>query len=77
MDILQHRKFKFQEQIKIALDIATGVSYLHQYGIIHRDLKSANILLGENNEVKITDFGTSRLVAEDMTLSVGTAGKYF
>ncbi|XP_037085498.1 LOW QUALITY PROTEIN: mitogen-activated protein kinase kinase kinase 13-A-like [Pollicipes pollicipes] len=40
--------------------IATAMSYLHQHKIIHRDLKSPNILIGNSESIKISDFGTSR-----------------
>lgn len=40
--------------------IATAMSYLHQHKIIHRDLKSPNILIGSSECIKISDFGTSR-----------------
>ncbi|KAL7032553.1 hypothetical protein ACKWTF_007345 [Chironomus riparius] len=40
--------------------IATGMSYLHSHKIIHRDLKSPNILIGDNETIKISDFGTCR-----------------
>ncbi|KAG5682050.1 hypothetical protein PVAND_011438 [Polypedilum vanderplanki] len=40
--------------------IATGMNYLHSNKIIHRDLKSPNILIGENEIIKISDFGTCR-----------------
>ncbi|XP_071687752.1 receptor like protein kinase S.2-like [Rutidosis leptorrhynchoides] len=52
-------------RIKICLDIAHGLDYLHtkvsdEERIIHRDIKSANILLGTNWEAKIADFGLSK-----------------
>ncbi|XP_037938702.1 mitogen-activated protein kinase kinase kinase 13 isoform X2 [Teleopsis dalmanni] len=40
--------------------IANGMQYLHSHKIIHRDLKSPNILISTNEVVKISDFGTSR-----------------
>uniref|UniRef100_A0A0N5C326 non-specific serine/threonine protein kinase n=1 Tax=Strongyloides papillosus TaxID=174720 RepID=A0A0N5C326_STREA len=46
----------------IFTQIVDGVSYLHQNSILHRDLKTANIFLTKKNEVKIGDFGISKIM---------------
>ncbi|OQR92740.1 protein kinase [Achlya hypogyna] len=65
------------ERLRIALGVARGLVYLHSRApkVIHRDLKSRNILLDDTFEAKITDFGVSRTRAfeETMTAGVGTA----
>lgn len=45
--------------------ILEGVAYLHKNGVIHRDLKGANILIDSDGTVKLTDFGTSKLIDQD------------
>eukprot|EP01113_Clastostelium_recurvatum_P018129 TRINITY_DN2138_c1_g1_i1.p1 TRINITY_DN2138_c1_g1~~TRINITY_DN2138_c1_g1_i1.p1 ORF type:complete len:679 (+),score=127.57 TRINITY_DN2138_c1_g1_i1:162-2039(+) len=48
-------------------DIALGMHHLHQEGIVHRDLATRNILVGNDWTVKISDFGMSRLVVPGET----------
>ena len=62
------------ERLNLALEIAQGVNYLHSFKppILHRDLKSLNILLDKNYVAKIADFGWSRLRNNHMTKLRGT-----
>ncbi|DAZ95024.1 TPA: hypothetical protein N0F65_003741 [Lagenidium giganteum] len=65
-----------KEKISIAMDIADGLVYLHtlQPKVIHRDLKSKNVLLNKKYQAKLSDFGVSRKsnVNETLTSGVGT-----
>ncbi|KAF9156814.1 hypothetical protein DFQ26_009215, partial [Actinomortierella ambigua] len=46
---------------RLAHEIAQGLAYIHQEGVLHRDLKSANVLLTKHMEVKLADFGLAQI----------------
>jgi len=73
---VDRRKLKMEWVVKLSTEIALGMEYLHHSRIIHRDLKSLNLLLGDQWNIKITDFGLSRTRSSNsasvMTGQVGT-----
>ena len=61
----------------VALDVARGLHYLHSRGILHLDLKSANILLASDGSAKLADVGLAKIVKADGALStVGNVGTF-
>ncbi|BBX33079.1 serine-threonine protein kinase [Mycolicibacterium mageritense DSM 44476 = CIP 104973] len=50
--------------IEIIADACQALNFSHQHGIIHRDVKPANIMISKNNAVKVMDFGIARALAD-------------
>ncbi|KAG6502490.1 hypothetical protein ZIOFF_034769 [Zingiber officinale] len=73
----RRKKLPLKIVVQIALDLARGLSYLHSKKIVHRDVKTENMLLDVNRTLKIADFGVARVEAQnprDMTGETGTLG---
>ena len=62
-----------KQKIKIALQIAIAIQYIHSRKILHCDLKSANILIDKNFNIKLSDFGLSYFMSDPPTGFLGTA----
>jgi len=67
---VQKTKLSWIQVLQLAIGCAEGVAYLHKKSIMHRDIKSLNFLVDENWNVKVADFGQSRRLAEDFTMSM-------
>lgn len=50
---------------KVMLQLASGISYIHKSGLIHRDMKPSNIFIGEDYHIKIGDFGLAKCFKEN------------
>ncbi|CAI5466113.1 unnamed protein product [Closterium sp. Yama58-4] len=71
----KHRgSMKLPMVLRVGMDVAKGMDFLHKNNIIHRDLKAANLLMDENDVVKVADFGVARVKANSgvMTAETGT-----
>jgi serine/threonine-protein kinase len=71
-DILNDDKLPPVEQaIDIVAQVAMGLAYAHEHGIIHRDIKPSNIMVGRDGHVKITDFGIARMASSAVRTQTG------
>ncbi|CAH2033972.1 unnamed protein product, partial [Thlaspi arvense] len=74
------KPLEWSRRLIIASDVARGVEYLHtlaQQSFIHRDLKSSNILLGDDMHAKVADFGLVRLAPEgNQSIETKIAGTF-
>jgi serine/threonine-protein kinase len=64
-----HRGFDQRSACAVAMVACSGLSGAHQHGVLHRDMKPENILFGDDNVLKVTDFGIARVLGEDDALA--------
>ena len=61
-------RLDWKRRLRVILGAAKGIAYLHELAdppIVHRDIKSSNVLLDERLNAKVADFGLSKLLGED------------
>lgn len=57
--------------LDIVVQVAQGLAYAHEHGIVHRDVKPANIMVVRDGHVKITDFGIARMASASVRTQTG------
>ena len=74
--ILKERgRISTDDAVQVAIAVASALEAAHRRGIVHRDVKPGNILITDDGDVKVTDFGIARAVSEaSMTVTGTTLG---
>jgi len=69
---IERGPLKIENIIKIAVQIAQGLAKAHEKGIVHRDIKAANVLMTDDDVVKILDFGLAKLQGYTKMTKIGS-----
>ncbi len=73
-DLMHQRRLIQSEAIDYAAGVLTALEISHRAGIIHRDIKSANIMITDAGQVKVMDFGIARAISESSATVAHTSG---
>ena len=77
-DALRGGPLAAREVARIGAEVAAGLAFAHERGIVHRDVKPGNVLLSDDGRVKLADFGIARLIGDTVRhtrtgTAIGTA----
>src|SRR5579859_1885536 len=67
-------KFPFPRLLRITEQVCSALQYAHDHKVVHRDIKPANVMVSADDLVKITDFGTAKILQYGASQQTGTAG---
>ncbi|MFI6307877.1 serine/threonine-protein kinase [Amycolatopsis thailandensis] len=70
-DKLRDGPMEVDDVIRLAIQLCSALAAAHRAGIVHRDIKPGNVLLGDDDTVKITDFGISRAMGDVQLTATG------
>src|SRR3990170_117192 len=70
--LLEEKTFSIKEVVDIVIQVCEGLVVAHEKGVVHRDIKSDNIMLTSRGQVKIMDFGLAKLRGVSRLTKTGT-----
>ena len=73
-DLLHERRLPIAESLEYVAGVLTALEFSHRAGVIHRDIKSANVMINEQGQVKVMDFGIARAVSDSSATMAQTSG---
>ena len=73
-DIIHERRLPIAESLEYTAGVLTALEFSHRAGVIHRDIKSANVMINEQGQVKVMDFGIARAVSDSSATMAQTSG---
>jgi beta-lactam-binding protein with PASTA domain len=73
-DLMHNRRLTIEEAVSYTDGVLTALATSHNAGIIHRDIKSANIMITDSGAVKVMDFGIARAISDSSSTQAHTVG---
>jgi predicted Ser/Thr protein kinase len=70
--VVRKGRLSVRDALEVALQVARGLAFAHQQGLVHRDVKPQNVLLNGDGQAKVTDFGIARTLTVDGVTQTGT-----
>ncbi len=68
-DLMQREKIPLERVVELFTQIAQGLAHAHSKGVVHRDLKPSNILLDENGNTFLADFGLAKILGKEVEIT--------